>query len=140
METNPNTPAGSTSAPEPHLQTPTASATVPTHGHAGGAIRKAWLYRRVLQSPLVQPFRKVLRPLIRWVFQPHLSMPAENGRVAINIKPASLATIAWWTIFGPLIFLMLLPLLLILVPLALIVALGALIVGGFQNESSGYAT
>lgn len=131
MKTTPDNQGGSTHAPEPR-STSHAAAVI----HRDDQLRKAWLYRRLLQSPVLQPFRKVLRPLLRWTFQPHFTVSDQAaGRVPLRLDPPSATTVLWWAIFGPFIALMLLPLLLIIVPLALLIGLGALISISAQTDA-----
>lgn len=136
MDTHPENPAGPTTSPSVNANT---AAAHPASGH----LRDAWLYRRVLRSPIVEPFRKVLRPLVRWAFQPHLHVAADSdgsGKAGVSLKEPSLATVAWWMVFGPLVFVMLLPLLLILVPVVMLLGIAAVIVSAFRAETDGGGT
>ncbi len=136
MDTNPENAAGPATSPSPNVNN--TAGTHPASGH----LRDAWLYRRVLRSPIVEPFRKVLRPLVRWVFRPHLHVaagPDGQGSESVSLKQPSLATVAWWMVFGPLVFVMLLPLLLILVPVVMLLGIAAIIFSAFQEETEDIA-
>lgn len=140
METTPDNTAGSERAPMP---SPTA--TSPAESHAadtsGGGThhhRQSWLYRRILKSGVIEPVRKVLKPLLLWTFKPHITVHGEGEqetRVDVNLKPPSTVVIVWWTIFGPLIFLMLLPLILILIPVIMVIGLAGIVVAAMQTDS-----
>ena len=90
---------------------------------AGGTrSHRAWLYRRIMKSPVVEPFRKVLQPLIKWTFKPHFGVSDEaNGKVLVNLKPPSTFAVVMSVLLAPIVFLMLLPLFLILVPVLMFV-------------------
>ena len=57
---------------------------------------RLWQYRRMLRSPLIQPFRQALRPLVRWLFTNHLFI--RHG-TATHSGPAASRHGAWddWT-------------------------------------------
>jgi len=91
-----------------------------------------------MKSSAVEPFRKVLRPLIRWAWKPHLGVRDDAvGMVPVNLKPPSTFVIVMSVIFAPIIFLMLLPLFLILIPVVMVVGAMALLVPVFQGEVDG---
>ena len=71
-----------------------------------------------MNSPVVEPFRHVLRPLLRWAWQPHLAL--FGGTELVNLKPPSTFALIMSIILGPLVFVMLLPLILILLPVAIV--------------------
>lgn len=141
MKSTSDRPAGFSHTPSPRLgDNPTASspALTPRRATGGASLKRLWLYRRIMRSSLVEPFRKVLRPLVRWIWQPHFAVRDEaHDLVPVNLKPPGTFTIVMSVIFAPLIFLMLLPLLLILVPVVMIVALAALLVPALTGEMDG---
>jgi hypothetical protein len=101
------------------------------------ALLRLWDYRRLLRSPLVQPFRQVLRPFIRWVFKTHLFLAAGEvggSPVGMNIKPASAAMFALAMVLGPLVVIMLLPLILILLPVAIVIGGIGVAIAAMQTE------
>lgn len=73
---------------------------------------RLWQYRRMLRSPFVQPFRKVLRPFIRRLFTAD-----PDG---MNFKLITLGLTLLALLLAPLVFVMLLPLVLILIPAAIL--------------------
>ena len=83
-----------------------------------------------MNSPVVEPFRHVLRPLLRWAWQPHLSL--FGGTELINFKPPSTFAMVMSIVLGPLVFVMLLPLILVLLPVAMIAGGLALISASTQ--------
>ena len=87
---------------------------------------RVWQYRRMLRSPLIQPFSKVLRPLIRRLF---LSDP--DG---VNFKLITIGITLLMLLIVPLIFAMLLPLILILLPLAILAGLIGLAATSSQTD------
>jgi hypothetical protein len=77
----------------------------------------------MLRSPLFHPFRSALRPLLRWTFKSHLFVYDEerpDSPIGVNLKPLSIVTLVLAVLIGPLVFVMLLPLVLILMPVALL--------------------
>lgn len=141
METTPVNAAGSEHVPMPSSDSSTVTRSASeqaANSSGGGKHRQSWLYRRFLKSGLVEPVRKVLKPLLIWVFKPHIAVTDDTGRrdlVDIDLKPPSAVAIAWWTVFGPLIFLMLLPLILILIPVVMVVGLAAILVAAMQTDA-----
>ena len=75
---------------------------------------RPWRYRHMMRSPLIQPFRQMLRPVVRWLFTRH---PGADTKVM------TIAFTALGVILLPLIFVMLLPLILILLPVAMLFGL-----------------
>ena len=91
-----------------------------------------------MRSGVVEPFRKVLRPLIRWVLQPHIGVhDAVDHTVPVPLKQPSLFTIVMTIILSPVIFFILLPLLIVLFPAALIIGTIAMLVPLFSEEMGG---
>ena len=112
-----------------------STATTPAaHGpHRGVSLHKnrpGKLYRIVMHSPVVEPFRHVLRPLLRWAWKPHLAV--FGGLELVNLKPPSTLALVVSAIFGPLVFVLLLPLILILVPALMVVGMLAVLAANLQ--------
>lgn len=88
-----------------------------------------------MKSSVVEPFRKVLRPLIRWTWQPHFGVRDEaSGTVPVNLKSPSTFAVVMSVILAPIVFLMLLPLFLILVPVVMFVGVMAILVPVLQGN------
>lgn len=103
------------------------------------ALLRIWDYRRLLRSPPIQPFRKVLKPFIRWAFETHLVLAAddEEGKpVDIDVKPTSALAVALGMALGPLVFIMLLPLFLIVVPLLIVIGCLVLAVAAMNGSDN----
>lgn len=133
MDTIPYFEAGHLAAPSLDISAATAPARV-----IDRSLGRIWNLRKLLRTPLLQPFRKALRPLIRWAIKPHVSVAAEqqgNARVGVNLKPLSASTIVLSILLGPLVFLMLLPLVLILLPVALIIGSIAVAITSLQTTA-----
>ena len=124
METNRDPLAGPTWVSLPHSCSKTA--------HGGHKNRPGRVYRLVMGSPVVEPFRHVLRPLLRWAWKPHLAL--FGGSELVNLRPPSTFAIVMSVILGPLVFVMLLPLILILVPAVLVVGVLAMLAASLQSE------
>lgn len=143
MDTIPETRPGTILASTPIDTTSTAAhaAARASKGLASGSrFRHAWIYRRVLTSGLVEPFRKVLRPLIRWLFQPHFKCwdgPRHESRIDIPMRRPSMGTLGLSIVLGPLVFLMLLPLVLVLVPVAALIGVAAVMAASMQTGLDG---
>jgi len=89
-------------------------------------------------SGAMQPYRRLLHPLWVWTWKPHLSILSGVGpteRVFVNLKPPSTFVLVMSVILGPLIFLMLLPLILILIPVAMFVGVLAVLIACLQCEA-----
>lgn len=130
-------PAGNKSVAAPCFVPSTASESeARTSRTTGGAkSHRAWLYRRIMKSSVVEPFRKVLRPLIRWTWQPHFGVRDEaSGTVPVNLKSPSTFAVVMSVILAPIVFLMLLPLFLILVPVVMFVGVMAILVPVLQGN------
>jgi hypothetical protein len=136
MNTNSSMPAGNNSVAAPCSASSTVSAPAVRPHHAGGSRHtRSWLYRRIMRSSVVEPFRKVLRPLIRWMWQPHFGFRSEESRVVpVNLKSPSTFAIVMSVILAPIVFLMLLPLFLILIPVVMFVGVIAIIVPVLQGN------
>ena len=98
-------------------------------------LHRIWQIRR-MQVTLLRPFRKVLRPFAHWLRQEHFFVA--SGEAAVPKSGMHLRTLGWETItlsilLGPLVFLMLLPLLLIIVPAAAFIGLAAMIAAAIQT-------
>lgn len=129
-------PAGDNSVAVP-CAVPSTASEVPDRSRTNGGAKsqRAWLYRRIMKSSVVEPFRTVLRPLIRWTWKPHFGVrDAGAGMVPVNLKPPSAFAILMSVILAPIVFLMLLPLLLILVPVVMFVGVIAIIVPVLQGD------
>lgn len=143
MDTIPATRPGTILASTPIDTTSTAahSAAKACKGLASGSrFRHAWIYRRLLQSGVVEPFRKVLRPLIRWMFQPHFAVwdgSRHESKVDVSLQKPSMGTLVLSVVLGPLVFLMLLPLILILVPVAALIGIAAVMAASVQTGLDG---
>ncbi len=101
-------------------------------------LSRIWHLRRILRIPVLQPFRKTLRPLLRWALKPHVFVAGDQqgaARVGLNLKPASIITLVLSILLGPLVFLMLLPLVLILLPVALIIGGIAVAITSMQTTA-----
>ncbi len=99
---------------------------------------RLWQYRRMLRSPLIQPFRQALRPLVRWLFTNHLFVrdPDEQGhRIGVNLKPLSIATAVLCLLLAPLVVAMLLPLILVLLPVAMVFGMIGLASTAVQTDA-----
>jgi hypothetical protein len=118
-----------------------ASATSATHPARNAGLHKnrpSLLYRRIMHSWLMQPYRRLLHPLWAWTWKPHISIPSGAGpseRVYVNLKPPSTFALVMSVVLGPLIFLMLLPLILILIPVAMVVGVLAILIASLQSEA-----
>ncbi len=116
---------------------PTMSAppSPPTSAHGGRRHKRrpGYLYRLFMHTPLMEPFRHVLRPLVRWAWRPHLTILGMTERV--NLKPPSTFAMVMSILLGPLIFLMLLPLILILIPVGMVVGVLAVLATSVQVEA-----
>lgn len=88
---------------------------------------RLWQYRRMLRSPLIHPFRKVLRPFIRRMF-------ASNPD-GLNFKLLTLGITLLALLLAPLVFVMLLPLVLILLPVAILFGIIGLISTSAQADA-----
>ncbi len=140
MDTNPDLAAGTTLAstsPTDHPQHHTARAQ--THhtglGTGGHDLRRLLVYKAYIRSGLMEPFRILLRPLRKWLLQPHVAIHAGEGDpelVDLPLRRPSTTTLVLSIILGPLVFVMLLPLLLILVPLALVIGFAAVVITTFK--------
>jgi len=86
-----------------------------------------------MNSPLVEPFRHVLRPLWRWAWKPHMAL--FGGPDLVNFKPPGALAIVLAILFGPLVFVLLLPLILVLVPVAMVVGMLAILAASLQCEA-----
>lgn len=102
-------------------------------------LSRLWSYRRMLRSPLVQPFRTVLRPLVRWVFSTHVFVYDEERPglpFRLNLKPLETTSALVGLLVAPLIFVLLLPLLLILVPIGVAFVMIALLASAMQFDDT----
>ncbi len=86
-----------------------------------------------MHSPLMEPYRHLLRPLLRWAWKPHLAIL--GGTELVNLKPPSTFALIMSIILGPLIFVMLLPLILILLPVGMVVGVLAVLAACLQCEA-----
>ncbi len=105
-------------------------------------LRRIWNYRRVLRSPLCHPFRKLLRPLVRWVFASHLFVYDEarpDSPIGVNLKALSVSTVLLTLLLTPLVFVMLLPLVLILLPVAFCFGLVGIMATALQTDRDDHA-
>lgn len=99
---------------------------------------RLWQYRRMLRSPLIQPFRQALRPLVRWLFTSHLFIrdPENQGHpVMVNIKPLSIVVAMLSLLLAPLVFAMVLPLILVLLPVAMVLGMIGLASTAAQTDA-----
>lgn len=125
MDTNPYSAAGTLEATMP-LTTHTA------HGHSVDGENE-------LRLELMEPYRALLRPLKRWIFQHHVVIHTSEGSsdtVEMPLKQPSLFMMIMMALLGPLVFVMLLPLVLILVPLGLVVGFVALLISTIKIEDT----
>src|SRR3569623_352835 len=127
METNRDT-----YADVPTMSTPPSP---PTSAHGGRRHnrRPGMIYRLFMHSPLMEPYRHVLRPLKRWAWRPHLTVLGSSERG--NLKPPSTFAMVMSVLLGPLIFLLLLPLILILIPVGMVVGVLAVLATSVQVEA-----
>ena len=122
MDTNPYLAAGTSEASMPSTST--------AHGDLVGG-------QNELRLELMEPYRALLMPLKRWIFQHHVVIHTAEGSsdtVEMPLKQPSILTMVLMALLGPLVFLMLLPLILILVPLGLVVGLMALFVSAIKMD------
>ena len=136
MNTNSLLPAGDNSVAALCSVSSTAI-DFPDSARVAGGVRsqRAWLYRRIMKSPVVEPFRKVLQPLIKWTFKPHFGVRDEaNGKVLVNLKPPSTFAVVMTVLLAPIVFLMLLPLFLILIPVLMVVFAMAVLVPALSGD------
>lgn len=102
-------------------------------------LTRLWNYRRMLRSPLVQPFRTVLRPLVRWVFSTHVFVYDEDRPglpFTVNFKPLETTSVLVGLLVAPLIFVLLLPLLLIMVPAGVAFVVISLVASALQLDET----
>lgn len=110
---------------------PAGTPPPPDHPHGYGEpggfrVRLLQASPLFLKAAVMDPLRLLLRPLAHWLMQPHLALhgeEADSAPVPVNLKPTSLLTLVLSVLLGPLVFVMLLPLLLILVPAFILMAL-----------------
>lgn len=137
MNTISDPPAGNDNVAEPCSVSSTVSASParPVRIHGGTRSLRARIYRHLMRSILVEPFRKVLRPLLRWTLKPHFGVSDEaSGTVPVNLKPPSTFAMVMSVILAPIIFLMLLPLFLILIPVVMFVGAIAIIIPVLKGD------
>jgi hypothetical protein len=137
MNTNSLLPAGDNSVAVLCSVSSTVIESQAVTGRIGGGTRshRAWFYRRIMKSPVVEPFRKVLQPLIKWTFKPHFGVRDEaNGKVLVNLKPPSTLALVMSVLLAPIVLLMLLPLFLILIPVLMIVFGMAVLVPAMSGD------
>ena len=125
METKCDNPVGLTEVSIPPNKAKAASSG---HKHRPGKI-----YRVIMNSPVVEPFRHVLRPLLRWAWRPHFSL--FGGLDRVDFKPPGTLAIVMTILLGPLVFIMLLPLILVLFPVALVAGMMAVVASSAQCTS-----
>ncbi len=98
-------------------------------------LHRVWQVRR-MQATLIRPFRKVLRPFAHWLQQEHFFVTtgdAASPKSGLNLRTFGWETIVLCTILGPIVFLMLLPLLLIIMPVVAFVFLAAMAATAIQT-------
>lgn len=98
-------------------------------------LHRIWQARR-MKATLLRPFRKVLRPLLVWLRQEHFHV--RGGRrgdppAALKLRQAGWESLALGLVLGPLVFLMLLPLLILMFPVALFIGLAGLAAAALQT-------
>lgn len=118
-------------------------------GHAAGALpsakrgpsvhknRPSVLYRRIMHSWLMQPYRRLLHPLWVWTWKPHvsfLSNEAPTEKVYVNLKPPSTFVLVMSILLGPLFFVIFLPLIIITLPVAVFLGLLGVMIASMQTE------
>ncbi|MDB6119284.1 MAG: hypothetical protein JWO08_3065 [Verrucomicrobiaceae bacterium] len=91
------------------------------------------MYRLFMHTPLMEPYRHLLKPLLRWAWKPHLAIL--GGQELVNLKPPSTFALVISIILGPLIFIMLLPLILVLLPVGMVVGILAILAACLQTEA-----
>ena len=111
-------------------------------GTGGHDLRQLLVYKAFIKSGLMEPFRILLRPLRKWVLRRHVAIhPAEGDPALLELplRQPSTTTLVLSILLGPVVFVMLLPLLLILVPVALGIGLAALLVSASKatDENMG---
>ncbi len=116
-----------------------AIGTAPSRKGIGGfhKNRPSLLYRRIMHSGMMEPYRRLLHPLWVWTWKPHLSIlsgESPTEKMYVNLKPPSTFALVMSVILGPLVFVMLLPLVLILVPVAIFVGVVAALAANVQCE------
>lgn len=100
-------------------------------------LHRVWQFRR-MKATFLRPFRHALRPLLVWLRQDHMFVESgQNGTppVGLKLKQFGWETIALSIILGPLVFIMLLPLLILIFPVAVLVGLCAVIAAGLQTDA-----
>ncbi|HCN30802.1 MAG TPA: hypothetical protein DIT64_19190 [Verrucomicrobiales bacterium] len=115
--------------PDPTQAAPfqeTASADDAAH-FVNRNLHRVWQTRR-MKATLLRPFRKVLRPLLVWIRQEHFHVKSGlRGQppAGLELRKAGWETLALGLVLGPLVFLMLLPLLILMFPAALLFGLAS---------------
>ncbi|MDB6139657.1 MAG: hypothetical protein JWO94_2729 [Verrucomicrobiaceae bacterium] len=133
METNRDFLDAATSVSQPPAPSATATGCLAHRGDGLQKRRPGTLYRLFMHTPLMEPYRHLLRPLLRWAWKPHFAIL--GGLELVNLKPPSTFALVMSIILGPLVFVMLLPLVLILVPVAMVVGVLAVLAACLQCEA-----
>lgn len=133
METNRDSLAAATPVSPPPSSATAATVDHPRRSTGLRKKRPGTLYRLFMHTPLMEPYRHLLRPLLRWVWKPHFAIL--GGPELINLKPPSTFALVMSIILGPLVFVMLLPLILILIPVAMVVGILAVLAACLQCEA-----
>lgn len=143
MSALPGTAEGTNRVPGMEAQTDTGPTAGPHHspGEPGGfRIRLMQAGPLFVQSTLLAPFRELLAPLARWLMQPHVHMRSEEAGgapVDVPLRRPSLLVITLGIVLGPLVFVMLLPLILILVPAVVVMGFVGVLIAALPTDQ-GY--
>ena len=133
METKSDSLAAATSVSSPPPRSTTATGVRPIRGDGVHKKRPGKLYRLFMHTPLMEPYRHLLKPLLRWAWKPHLAIL--GGPELVNLKPPSTFALVMSIILGPLIFVILLPLILVLLPVGMVVGIMAILAASLQTEA-----
>ncbi len=92
---------------------------------------------KYISAAVLDPFRKLALPLARWLAGTHVSLPSDDPdkhAVPVEVSKTSLATIILSMTLGPIVFVMLLPLILILLPAFLVIGFLGLLATAFSFD------